>query len=77
MKQLKKVYLLHFIYEYEDGHEDTILLGVFSNKLKAEEAKNELIELLKTISLSKYTSIDEITIDRLNWEDGFVSMNLS
>ena len=71
MKQLKKVYLLHFVYEFEDGHENIILLGVFSSRIKAKEALLRLKSNYKIKPISKYFVIDENTVNRMRWEEGF------
>ena len=75
MKRLTKVYLLHFIYEFEDGHEDVILLGVFSSKNEARTALMGLKNKFKSKFLQKQFIIDENKVDRLSWEEGFVTLD--
>lgn len=71
MKALKKVYLLYFIHEFEDGHEHTVLLGVFSSKIKAEDALLSLNNKLIQEKLAVYES----RLERLSWQEGFATVD--
>lgn len=70
MKDLKKVYFLYFVHEFEDGHEDTVLLGVFSSKIKAKIALSNLVNKF----MEKKLTIFESRVGRISWEEGFVTL---
>jgi hypothetical protein len=72
---MKKAYLLYFVYDFDDGHEDTILLGVFSSKEKAKNALSELKKKPEFKGLSKGFVIDKNTIDRVSWEEGYTTID--
>ena len=74
MKFLKKVYLLHFVYEFEDGHEDVILLGVFSSRKKARAALLRLENNFELKFIRNQFVIDENSIDRISWEEGYITI---
>ena len=74
MKNLKKLFLLYFVYEFEDGHEDVKLLGTFSSK---EKAKKALLNIKKIPELSKFKNnfvIDEDRVNFLGWTEGFITV---
>ncbi|NGX31421.1 MAG: hypothetical protein K940chlam8_00789 [Chlamydiae bacterium] len=75
MKILKKVYLLHYVNEFEDGHDDVKLIGVFSSKEKAKRALKKIKKnpLLKRIH-NKF-EINECRIGLLGWTEGFVTFD--
>lgn len=74
MNNLKKAYLLFFVYEFKDGHEDIILLGIFSTKSKANEAISKLKKNPELKSMSKYLVIDENLIERVSWKEGYITV---
>ena len=41
---MKKIYFLDYVYEFEDGHDDIKLLGVFSSKENAKLALAKIKE---------------------------------
>ncbi len=75
MKQLVKLYLLYFVYEFEDGHEDVMLLGLFSSKNKALQASRALKNKFGGGFFRKRLVISESRINRLSWEEGFVTVD--
>jgi hypothetical protein len=70
-----RVYILHHVHEFEDGHEDIKLIGIFSTKQKALN----VLESYKTLPGFKQNidgfSVNEYTIDRSGWNEGFVTMD--
>ena len=78
MEQSKTFYFLYYVYEYEDGHEDIMVMGVFSTRKKAKEALEKICnlpELKKAKRLRTCLEIDKRQIGRLGWEDGFFTVN--
>lgn len=69
---LKKVYFLYYVYEFEDGHDDVRLLGVFSSKEKASTALQNIKKNPDCKKIKNLFSILQIIIDRLGWTEGYV-----
>ena len=72
MNNLKKIYFLDFVYEFEDGHDDIKLLGVFSSKKNAKLALTEIKENFNYKKIAKYIEISDDLIGRLGWQDGYI-----
>ena len=71
---MEKLYLLHFVHEFEDGHENVILLGIFSSE---DEAKTSLAQLRQKPALSRCSDkfvISKTTLDKLSWEEGYTTV---
>lgn len=75
MKTLKKIFLVHFVYEFEDGHDYVKLVGVFSSKEKAEKALLDIKSNSKLTKSCKYFNIHEYTINRVGWTVGFTTLD--
>jgi len=73
MKNLK-IFLLHYVYEFEDGHEDVKLLGVFSSKKKAQAALSDVIKIPELKKMKKNFIIDVDKINWLGWTEGFITI---
>lgn len=74
MKKLSKVYLLDFIDEFEDGHDDVILLGVFSSKAQATAMQSKLRGRFGAKRLSKQITINACKMNSLFWKEGFITV---
>lgn len=65
------LYLIYFVEEFDDGHSDSKLLGVFSSQQKAENA----LKLIKQIPEMEFPQgefeIYENKVDQLGWKQGF------
>jgi len=72
INNLKKVYFLYYVYEFEDGHDDVKLLGVFSSKAKANIALQNIKKNPDCKKIKNFFSIHQISIDRLGWSEGYV-----
>ena len=70
----KKLYLLHYVKEFEDGHEAVKLLGAFSSKKKAKEALSTIVKKNDLEKIYELFEIDAYTIDRIGWEEGYVTV---
>lgn len=75
MKSLEKLYLLYYVCEFEDGHDDVRILGVFSSIGKAKKALAEIIKISELRKVKKNFVIDEDKIKLLDWEEGFITVD--
>lgn len=71
---MQPVYVLHHLYEREDGQEDAKLLGVFSSEAVALE-KVETYKLLEGFrDYPEGFSIDKYLVDHSYWSEGFTTL---
>ena len=70
---MTKVYLLHHVHEFDDGHEDVKLIGVFRTFEKAQETMEGHKKLEGFRDYIEGFSIDECTLDRVGWTEGFIT----
>lgn len=68
-------YILHHCHTMDDESEDVKLLGVYSSKDVAEAAIVRFRERPGFRKSQEGFSIDEYTIDRDYWTEGYVSGN--
>ncbi len=71
----KKIFFLDYVYEFEDGHDEVRLLGVFSSRKKAEFALSTIKKNPKFKKIAKYIVISSDVIDKLGWIEGFVTVD--
>ncbi len=70
---MKSVFILQHSYERsETGEEETKLIGVYSNKEKAQRAKKRLSLQSGFKDFPNNFFIDEYEIDQDNWCEGFI-----
>lgn len=70
----KKIFFLDYVYEFEDGHDDIRLLGVFSSREKAKLALSKIKKNPELKKVAKYIVISDDVIDELGWMEGFVTL---
>jgi hypothetical protein len=70
----EKVYVLHHVNEFDDGHEDIKIIGVYSTEEKASEALEARKNLPGFRDNIAGFSIDEYTINRSGWGEGFTTL---
>jgi hypothetical protein len=70
------VFLLHHVHEFDDGHEDVKLVGVYSTQSKAEAALATVRDQPGFRDLPDGFSIDEWEVDRARpeWPQGFATV---
>jgi hypothetical protein len=68
---MKSVWLLHHVHEFEDGHEDVKLIGVFATRDEAEAAQRRVAGQ-GFRDLPEGFSIDEAALGQIGWLEGFV-----
>jgi len=74
MQNLKKLFLLYYIFEFKDGHEDVKIIGAFSSKKKAKTALTNIKKIPELKKARKYFFIHENSIGRISWEEGFITV---
>ena len=71
---MKSVWLLHHTHEFEDGHEDVKLVGVFVTREEAEGARSRVADQPGFREMPEGFSIDEHALGQLDWLEGHVSL---
>ena len=69
-----KVFVVHHAYETDDAGEETKLIGVFSMNASAKSAVASLLDKPGFAIYPKEFVIDAYEVDRIHWEEGFVSV---
>lgn len=72
---MKSVWLLHHVHEFEDGHEDVKLIGVFTTRKEAEAAQRRVADQPGFRDLPDGFSIDEAEVGQIGWLEGYVTVN--
>lgn len=70
-KRLETLHYLYYVCEFDDGHEDTRLLGVFSSQQKAKDALLTIQTIPELHPLQNHFSLHERKINTLGWQEGF------
>jgi len=70
---LKKVFILQHVHEFEDGYEDIKLLGVFSSESKAKEMIEKYKKMPGFRNYPDGFSVDMYILDKAEWTEGFVT----
>ena len=72
MNNNKRIYYLDYVYEFEDGHDDIRLLGVFSSRKKAKEALLKIKNDSSYDKIAKHLIISEDVMETLDWKEGYI-----
>ena len=70
----KTVYLLHHVHEFEDGHEDFKMIGVFSTEQRAKDALGLVKDQPGFRECPEGFEISEAELDTMEWLEGFVTL---
>jgi hypothetical protein len=72
---LIKVFLLQHTHEFDDGHEDVKLIGVYSNRANAEKAQIAVRDQPGFRDTPEGFTISECRLDpeQPSWEEGYVT----
>jgi hypothetical protein len=65
------IYLLSHVHEFEDGHEDTKIIGIFSTREKAEAALDHVRNRPGFRDWPEGFDISEYGLDGLEWSEGY------
>ena len=68
------VFLLHHVHEFDDGHEDVKLIGVFSSREKAQLALDAVRQQPGFRDLPAGFEINIQTLDQVSWSEGYVTL---
>jgi hypothetical protein len=70
------VFLLQHVHEFEDGHEDVKLIGVFSSEALARAAQQKVADQPGFRDLPAGFEISECRVDddHLEWSQGYVTL---
>jgi hypothetical protein len=68
------VFLLHHVHEFDDGHEDVKLIGVFSSRQKAQSVLDAVREQPGFRDLPAGFEINTQTLDQPSWLEGYVTL---
>ena len=60
--------------EFDDGHDDVKLLGVFSSQQKAENALVMIKNIIDMQNIQDQLEIYESNTDLLGWTEGFITI---
>lgn len=74
---MNQVWTLHHVHEFEDGHEDVKLIGIFSSEAIAVQVKGRLQDQPGFRDWPEGFSIDPHTLDDTGWREGFVTLQPS
>ena len=69
------VFLLQHVHDWDDGHEDVKLIGVYSSRLLAESALQTVQNQPGFSALPQDFEISEHTVDRTSWPEGYVTVD--
>ena len=69
------VYLLQHVHEFEDGHENVKLIGVFSSEALAQTARRQVADQPGFRDLPEGFCISEHEVDgRIGWPEGYATI---
>ena len=71
---MDSVFLLHHVHEFEDGHEDSKLIGVYSTEQRAQEALQRVRNQPGFRERPEGFVINEFRLDRHGWPEGYVTI---
>ncbi len=71
LSSLKYLYILYHLQEFDDGHDDSKILGIFSTQIKAEEALSMIIKVSPSKVSKDQLLIVKDTAGSLDWKEGF------
>lgn len=64
-------FVVQHVHELSDGSEDVKFIGVYSSRANAEAAVARLSQLAGFADATDGFSIDQYTLDRDHWTDGY------
>lgn len=70
------VFLLHHVYEFDDGHESVRLIGVHTSEARALAVKEALRNQAGFRDVPEGRQISEATLDddHVGWSEGYVTL---
>lgn len=74
---MASVFVLQNVHSQEDGIEDVKFIGVYSSRMKAQEAVTRLGRLPGFANAPEGFHIDEYRVDQDHWAEGYVAVTMS
>lgn len=71
---MNQVWILTHTHEFDDGHEDLKIIGVFSTQALAEVALSQVKDKQGFSDLPEGFDISPCTLDLISWTEGFVTI---
>lgn len=71
---MDKVWLLRHVHEFDDGHEDVKLIGVFGTREEAEQALSKVADKPGFREHPEGFSIDDHQLGLMGWVEGFITI---
>ncbi|HTL98994.1 MAG TPA: hypothetical protein VL181_09355 [Holophagaceae bacterium] len=71
---MNQVWTLHHVHEFDDGHEDVKLIGIFSSENLALAAKQKIQDQPGFLDLPDGFEIHAHKLDQLGWLEGYISI---
>jgi len=72
---MSTVFLLHHVHEFEDGHEDVKLIGVFSSEMLARAAQQQVADQPGFRDSPNGFDISEHPVDgNIGWPEGYITL---
>ena len=69
-----EVFIVHHVHTYDDGEEDVKLIGVYSTRENAEQAKEKAEKLPGFCDVPEGFSIDRFRLDEDHWTEGYITV---
>jgi hypothetical protein len=74
---MPSVYLLHHVHEFNDGHEDVKLIGVYSTRTNARAALDRVKDQPGFRQCPEGFEVSEVEVDQSGWLEGYVTVDPS
>jgi hypothetical protein len=72
---MSTVFILHHVHEFDDGHEDVKLIGIFSSEALARTAQQRVSDQPGFRDLPDGFEINEYHVDgHIGWLEGYVTV---
>jgi hypothetical protein len=71
---MERVWMLWHVHEWDDGHEDVKLIGVFASEEEAKSARAIVQDQPGFRDLPEGFSIDEAALGQIGWIEGYATL---
>lgn len=71
---MESVWMLHHVHEFEDGHEDVKLIGLYTSMDLAQNALDKVKDKPGFKELPDGFEISECRLNQLEWPEGFITL---
>jgi hypothetical protein len=70
----RKVWILYHVHEWDDGHEDIKLIGVFESREDAQRAQTLVADQPGFRDLPEGFEINEHALGDVSWLEGYITV---